>query len=70
MYNGYDIDDTYRSIVRLSKKAKVHWDEKNGKGEKLVSLNDYMKRHSNVRMIDPKVDKNGYIISFSDVNAS
>ena len=70
MYNGYDIDDTYRSIARLSKKAKVHWDEKNGKGEKLVSLNDYMKRHSNVRMIDPKVEKNGYIISFSDVKAS
>lgn len=48
----------------------MHWDEKNGKGEKLVSLNDYMKRRSKVRMIDPKVDKNGYIISFSDANAS
>ena len=65
-----DMGNDYKSIVRLSKSAKVDWDAMNGKGPKTISLSEYMKGRDFFRISNPKLDKRGYIIRFGDYFAS
>ena len=65
-----DMGNNYRTIVRLSKNAKVRWDGKDEKGIRTIPLSKYMKIRFNLRMGNPTLDKKGYIIGFGDAFAS
>ena len=65
-----DMGNNYRTIVRLSKNAKVRWDGKDEKGIRTIPLSKYMKIRFDLHMGNPTLDKKGYIIGFGDAFAS